>query len=298
MRDAVIIGAGPAGLSASVQLARASIPTTLVERSHIGGLAVNAELIENLVGFPDGINGRELAELMRRQIEKWGIEFINAEAVGIERSDNRFSIKLLDGRLLESKFLIVATGTLAERPNIDGLDKLFEEQKALYELRETPDEWNEIIVIGGGDVAFDYAIGLAKRKKNVKIILRGSPRALGLLVERAVQRGVEVSPERRVRKVYSDGRKVFVLTDSEEFSADGLMIATGRKPNDTLLLPFAPLSVDEWNCHSSVDGLYICGSVRHPSWRRHILIAASDGLTAATDIIRKSNSYGNPCRVR
>ena len=267
---------------------------TLIERSHIGGLALNADLIENLIGFPDGISGKEFTELMRRQTEKWGVETLFSEVVNIEKRTDGFTTTPSDGKSLDSKFLIVATGTLPVEPPIDGLSRLLEEGKAFFEVYKVPEDWKEVLIIGGGDVAFDYAIGLAKRGRKVRIVFRSAPRTLKLLVERARSEGVALS-KGGVEAVSTDGGRVSVRTESDEFSADGLLIATGRRPNDRLLMRFGELVVDERSCHSDIDGLYICGSLRRPSSQRHIVIAAADGLSAASHIIERSN-YGRTAR--
>jgi thioredoxin reductase (NADPH) len=285
--EVVVIGAGPAGVACAVQLARLSIPVVLVERSKVGGLARNASRIENLLSFPNGISGSRFATLLKKQLARWQVPTRISEALNIEKTRDGFSTYLSNGETIRSKFLVLATGTVPRKLGVKGEESLISQKKAFYEVVHTPKKWRKVLVIGGGDAAFDYSITLALRSKKAIILTRKSPRTFPLLVERALAMGIEIVEGVEVKKLAVSEDGVLALSSKEEFFADGLLIAAGRIPNDGLLESFKPISVNFETSETNIEGLYLCGTVHRPSDQRYIAVAASDALLAASCIAKR-----------
>jgi len=179
----VIIGAGPAGLTAALQLQRQGIPPLLLERHKVGGLLNNAHWVENYPGFVEGISGPALVDLFRRQVERLGVMITYEEVIAVEYQDNLFRIGT-NKREIVTKILVAATGTKAKSfppgvlsGKLEG--KIFSEVFPL--LKE---EGKDILIVGAGDAALDYALNLAS-KNQVIILNRGSSvKGLSLLFNR------------------------------------------------------------------------------------------------------------------
>ena len=179
-------GGGPAGLTAGIYAARNKLNTLLIEKAMMGGLAIYAELIENYPGFPDGIGGMELGELMLKQAEKFGLKTLTAEVNGLEIKDKQKIVKTTEGDLT-AKAVIIALGS--ERINLDVPgEKEFVGRGVSYcatcdaaFFRNKP-----VAVVGGGNSAISEAIHLAKFASKVNIIHRRDQlRATPIFVDKA-----------------------------------------------------------------------------------------------------------------
>ena len=160
--DVVIIGAGPAGIAAAIQLKRLGIKAVLFEKDRIGGLLWNANLVENYPGFPDGISGAKLAGLMEKQLENNEVNVTFEEVLAVEHKDGIF-YTYTGNRVFMSDFLIIATGTKALDLNIIDEEikgRVFYDVRQLSALKD-----KDLVIIGSGDAAFDYAINLANNNK-------------------------------------------------------------------------------------------------------------------------------------
>jgi thioredoxin reductase len=276
--EVLIIGAGPAGIAAAIQLMRYDIPFVLLEKERVGGLLWNANLVENYPGFPAGVSGPKLVRLMEKQMERLGVVVTVDAVVQFRRNETGFHVRTLRTEY-RPRYVIVASGT---RPNpcpipvhAEARFKVFGE---VYHL--LAESGKRIIVIGAGDAAFDYALNLTKNRNSVTILNRGREvKCLGLLWERArTEPRIEYRAETPVGRIELDktADRLRVQTEaSESLIADYLIYATGRVPQ----LSFMPDEI----INNNLAGVYFVGDVKNGLYRQ-AAIAAGDGLRAAMEI--------------
>ncbi len=272
LEDVVIIGAGPAGVSAAIQLARFGIKPLVFEKNAIGGLLRNANRIENYPGFPDGIRGLELVELIERQGKKWAINIQYDEVLELDKS---LRIKTRNCEL-RAKFVIIASGT---KPVIfdDFVIPDSAKKSIFYEIYPLRDARScNIAIVGGGDAAFDYAINLSKNN-TIMIFNRSSKiKALPILQSRVSSCSkIQYHDNMSLRKIEQSGagRLRLSFENAEaRFEADALMFAIGRQPE----LGFADNRIESEN-------VYYCGDVRNGDYRQ-LAIACGEGIKAAMQI--------------
>ena len=184
--DVIIIGGGPAGLSAGLYASRARLTSLLIEMGLVGGLITESELVENFPGFPEGISGLELGQLMHQQATKYGLETLLAEVTGIELSGKQKVVKTTKGDFI-AKAVIIASGSERLKLGIPGEEE-FTGKGVSYcatcdaaFFRELP-----VAVVGGGDTAIIEALHLSKFASKVTVIHRRHQlRATRILQEKA-----------------------------------------------------------------------------------------------------------------
>ena len=243
--DAGIIGAGPAGVAAAVQLARHGVTTVVFERGPTGGLLRTAWRVENFLGFPGGISGPDLAGLLDEQLRASGAELVRAEVAALDREDELLVVRT-GGRDVWLRAVIVASGTRPREvtdPEIppDARDRVLREVDELRGMSGA-----HVAVVGGGDAAFDYALGLSE-ENDVTILVRGNcTRCLPLLAARARARErVTVRMRTRVTAVAREPGGPLRLTSLSDggdggsargdLRVDYLVLAVGREPDDGFL---------------------------------------------------------------
>jgi len=283
--DVAIIGAGPAGLSAAMQLKRYGIPALLFEAQQAGGLLVNANLVENYPGFPGGISGPALVHLFQKQAEMAGVCVIPEAVVSLAYAGDRFEVTTAQGSY-SSRIGIIASGTrpLGFAPGLipgEAQDRLFSEVYPLLEVRDA-----QIAIVGAGDAAFDYALNLS-RNNSVAIFNRSElSRCLPLLQKRASAIPcITYHPQTCLIQVKLDGNGRLVLKLESscspwEFTADYLIGALGRRAN----LDFVSADVLRRASQLEKQGrLYRIGDVANGLYRQ-TAIAAGQGLLAAMQV--------------
>jgi thioredoxin reductase len=278
--DCVIVGAGPAGLIAAIQLKRSGHSVLLIEKSRIGGLLRNAKKVENYLGFAGGISGKELSRRLEEQLQSCDVEVVFEEVKEIRKGKDAFAVLASNPSSHEARSVIVATGTLPRKAGIEGEDELAGE-RVFYEPADLPrfNNKKKFLIIGGGDAGFDYAVNLSSQGHSATIMTKSRTSCLLLLKEEAEARGIEVHEHITTKRMKKKGEMVEVAYDEETFTADYVLIAVGREP-------CLPRGVIEQ------EGLYIVGDVKNAS-RRQVHIAAGDGLRAAlhlSDSIRGHRS--------
>ncbi len=287
----IIVGAGPAGIAAGMFLKRAGVELILLDEREPGGLLREANLVENYPGFPGGISGRELASLMVNQMEMLGVRFEKSAVTEVSPKDHSFVVET-DTNTYESDAVIIATGTEPKRIEIDGAREL-EGRRLFYGLSSIGIDdvrGKRVLVLGGGDAAFDYAINMSARENSVTVISRSAASCLPLLLERAEARGVEISEgcasERMVES--SDGVAVECICGGgrKVFEADIVIVAHGREPRlDMLSLELRERIDDsgERPPMTGIEGLFVAGDVVR-GIHRQAAIAAGDGVLAAMHV--------------
>ena len=281
----VIIGAGPAGLAAAMQLCRQGHQPLVLERDRVGGLLWNANLVENYPGFCQGISGPELVSLFQDQAKYLGVRvtFEEARLTGLE--DDLFRIDT-DKRKLSARILVAATGTkpikLPDTIYDSGLERLiFSEVVPLLGCKG-----KKVVIIGGGDAAFDYALNLAEDNQ-VVILNRGEEiKALPLLFDRALahpQITYQSGTELKSAAVDPEGRlQLSILSQGDLKSMDGdyLIAAIGREPEMSFATPSIMKDIDGLKGEGR---LYLIGDLVNGLYRQ-TAIAVGDGIRAAMEI--------------
>lgn len=283
-RQVVIIGAGPAGIAAAIQLKRQSIPFQILERDEVGGLLRNANWVENYPGFPQGINGTGLVQHFQKHLEQWSIH-TQHEAVSTVKWENGLFHIQTNLTSFSCSVLIVASGTQPKpisdiQISPEALDHIN------YEVVPLANEKNKkITIIGAGDAAFDYALNLSGNNK-VTILNRGEKyKCLPLLWDRCNQNpnityysSVEVKSidrENRLLLIYSNGRGM-----NQNMQADHVIFAIGREPN----LGFMDSSIGKQvDILLDKNKLFLIGDVMNGQ-HRQAAISVGDGIRVAMEI--------------
>ena len=282
-----IIGAGPAGIAAAIYLQRVGLEPVLIEKGEPGGLLRNANLVENYPGFPKGVSGSNLARLFMRQLDGLGINVTKARVDKVRRKGAGFVLETDIGDIAADT-VIVATGTRPKKLGIPGESSL-DGRRVFYEVVDMPPEKRkgaEVVVIGGGDAAFDYALNLTDTGHKVTIVSRSRPKCLGLLEERAAREGITVMTGLTPRSVKESADKAVLSCrggdGASDISTDFVLIAGGREPELGVL--DGPLSTGlrlaDGGPGTNIPGLYLVGDVIRGS-HRQTGIAVGDGMLAA-----------------
>jgi len=281
--EVVIIGAGPAGITAAIQLKRYGIPFILLEKDRVGGLLWNANLVENYPGFPAGVSGPKLVGLLEKQMERIEVDVTFDVVLELQANDNIF--RVVSSKIeYRPRYVIVASGTRS-KPfplEIPSKAKRMVFSDVYYLLNEKN---KQVLIVGAGDAAFDYALNLTKNRNSVTILNRGGKvQCLGLLWERAMaEAAIEYRPGTSVSEVGVDEAtgSLTVRTEAgESLEADYLLFAIGRIPQTDFLSP----SVREQESALKAGGrLYFAGDVQN-GLLRQTAISAGDGLRAAMQI--------------
>ncbi len=283
----VIIGAGPAGIAAAIQLQREGIQPTILEKNCPGGLLRSANLVENYPGFPDGIPGNELARLFVRQITDAGIEIRHEEIETLDYCSKEYIIKTDRGEFT-APIVVVASGTEPRKfPDFETIPDI--ENKFFREIIPIIDiENNRIAIVGSGDAAFDYALDLSGAN-DVTIISRGDRhKCLPLLLERAKRSSrIKILTNAKINDILPDNRGLKLICDGPdgqfEFFADKILSAIGRSPE------FGFLSDNLKKNGKSLENagvLYFIGDVANGIFRQ-TAISVGDGIRAAMKIGEK-----------
>lgn len=291
--DVVIIGGGPAGLTAGLYAARDKLKSLLIEKALPGGLITYSERVENFPGFPEGISGLELGELIEQQAKKYGLETLTAEATGVKLDGQQKIITTTSGELT-ARALIIASGSERQKLGIPGETELVGKGVSYCATCDGAFFTDQpVAVVGGGNAALTEALHLAKIAAQVTVIHRRDElRATRILQERAAEEpkikirwntvveAIEGEPlvsRLQLRDVKSG--------EKSSLEVAGVFISIGFTPNtgfvgSLLALDKTGQIVTNQTMETSVPGIFAAGDVRAGSGRQAIT-AAGDGATAA-----------------
>jgi thioredoxin reductase (NADPH) len=286
--EVVIIGAGPAGIAAAIQLKRYNIEPLILEQDEIGGLLRNAHLVENYPGFPEGMSGIDLVALFQKQFKNAGVEVSFEAVLELDYRDGTFFIKT-DSQEVEAIIVVIATGTKPRKLNNikiadDIQSRIFYDIYSIFDIKE-----KNIAIMGAGDAAFDYALSLA-RNNEVVILNRSSQiKCLPLLWERCMKsESIIYMHNITVKEILKkDNNALIACIDNEsneekQFEVDYVIGAIGREPALDFLADKLKKNLETL---TKMSKLYMIGDVRN-GLNRQTAIAVGDGVRAAMEIYR------------
>jgi thioredoxin reductase (NADPH) len=279
-----IIGAGPAGCAAAIQLKRAAIKVVLFEEKNIGGLALNANLIENYLGIAQGVDGLSFGKKMVDHLDSLAIKTVFERVQSISIEKNKIILRTEQTECF-CEYLIIATGTTAKKLQTTGAEEAEKKGLLFYEPVDIPSEklqQAKVVVIGGGDAAFDYSLQLAQKTAKVVILHRRKHfTCLPLLYTRVLaEKNIELIYPKKLLKIVIDNNRqaTFILQDKSEIRTDLLLPAIGRTPNDRLLRDTPKELLNK--------RIYPIGDLVNQHYRQ-IAIATGEGLKTAMQLIEK-----------
>lgn len=292
--DVVIIGGGPAGLTAGIYTARARLKTLLLERLFPGGQILTSPLVENYPGFAQGVSGEAIVNEMVKQATRLGLEIKTETTISIEDYGQDGKVVKTNSGSYKALAIILATGASPSKLNVPGEDKLKGKGVSYCATCDAPlFRDKEVIVVGGGDTAIEDAIFLTTFCRSVKVVHRRDQlRATKVLQERAFQNKkinfiwntvvTEILGQDKVEKVklknVKTGKEVIVPTD-------GIFVGVGLNPNTDIVRGL--VEMDEKNyiltnddMVTSREGIFAAGDCRRRSFRQ-MINACGEGATAA-----------------
>jgi thioredoxin reductase (NADPH) len=291
--DVIIIGGGPAGLSAGIYTSRSRLNSLLIERGVVGGRITDAELVENYPGFAEGVSGAELGQLMQQQAARYGLNTVIAEVTGLELKGKQRVVSTTQGDF-NAKAVIIATGSERGKLGIPGEGELTGKGVSYCATCDAPFfKEKPVAVVGGGNAAISEALHLAKFAAKVIVIHRRNQlRATPIMEEKArAEARIEFIWDTVVEKI--EGEAVVkrlslrqVKTDKKSsLDVAGVFIAVGLKPSTDYLKGVLPLDragyiITNDRMETKVPGIFAAGDIRQHSPRQAIT-AAGDGATAA-----------------
>ncbi len=299
-RKVIILGSGCAGSTAAIYTARANLAPLVLEGHEPGGQLTLTTEVENFPGFPDGVMGPELVDLMKRQAERFGAEYRAERAVAVDFAKRPFTIRT-EERSFEAEAVIVASGASARMLGLESEKRLLGRgvstcatcDGAFFRDRE-------LIVVGGGDTAVEEALFLTKFARRVTVVHRRDQlRASKILADRAAKNAkIAWLWNTVVAEILDDGRNEVsavrlrnVSTGREETrKIDGVFVAIGHDPNTTMLQGQLALDAQGYvivrdGSRTSVEGVFAAGDV-HDHVYRQAITAAGCGCRAAIDAER------------
>jgi len=300
MRDVVIIGSGCAGLTAAIYAARANLNPLLIRGLEAGGQLSLTTLVENYPGFPKGVQGPELIEMMQKQGQAFGAEFKEGDVTGVDLSKRPFTITL-GAEQIEARTVIIASGASAKMLGLESERKLLGHGVSTcatcdgYFFRNRP-----VAVVGGGDTAAEEALFLTRYATQVSVIHRRDELRASKIMQDRMRRNEKINFlwDSAVTDVLDPakgevtGARVKNLKTGDETikNFDGLFIGIGHSPNTTLFR--GQLDMDEvgylktyGGSRTNVPGVFAAGDVQDRTYRQAVT-AAGSGCMAAIDAER------------
>jgi thioredoxin reductase (NADPH) len=290
----IILGGGPAGLTAGLYAARDRLQVLLVEKGVVGGQVLVTDWIDNYPGFPDGLSGSDLVEKMAAQAARFKLETKNGNVIKVELSAATKKLTLESGEELRSQALIICTGARPNKLGIPGEEKFTGKGVSYCATCDGPffrDQ--DILVVGGGDTAIQEADFLTKFARKVRVVhRRDTLRATKILQEKAFNNKriefiwnsnvIAIEGKKEVERVRLRDNK----GKEQEIAASGIFVLIGTIPNNEIL-PLEQLGADAYGfiktddeMHTKVPGVMAAGDIRSKTVRQ-IINGAGEGAVAA-----------------
>lgn len=295
MNDLIIIGSGPAGLTAAIYAARAGLKPIILEGNQPGGVLTTTSLIENFPGFENGIKGPDLMQIMKKQAERFGAQFKTGGVTKVEFEAKSCKI-FFNEEILEARTILVSTGATAKRLNAPGEDRLWGKGVSVcatcdgYFFRQ-----KTVAVIGGGDSAMEEAHFLSDFAAKVFIVHRRDAfRASEVMVERVkANKKISFVLNKEIQEIQGENKvenlvlKDVVSGEISNLKVDGVFLAVGRKPNTEIFQNVLNLDKEGYilttdNIKTSIPGVFVAGDCADRRYRQAI-VAAGFGAMAAME---------------
>lgn len=298
--DLIVVGSGPAGLTAAFYAAREGIDTLVVERGGVGGQAGITERLDNFPGFPEGVSGAEFADRLRAQAERFGVEILSAQDVVAVETDGAYRVvRTGDGNEYRSYAVLLALGSTYRRLGIPGEDDFI---GAGVHFCATCDgafyRGKDVLVIGGGNSAGEEGVFLTKFARSVTIVTRDSGlSASKVVVDKVTEHpAITLLPDTRPTAFTGDGRLSAVTVadtrtgEERSVATDGVFVFIGLTPNTAAVRGLVDLDesgfvLTDAGLQTSVPGVFAAGDVRAGSTKQ-AASAAGEGAAVALAIRR------------
>lgn len=295
MYDTIIIGSGPAGLSAVVYAKRARLNVIVVEKEYMGtGQIAESERVDNYLGLY-GESGFDLGDKFREHAVSLGAEFYEGEVVKIVPENNTYKVVFSDDKILESKTIIYATGANPRKLNIKGEDEFTGRGVSYCAVCDGAFYKDKTVaVVGGGDTALQDAVLLSKTAKTVYLIHRRDEFRANKILQNTVKNTPNIKPVLSAVPLEIIGdKKVSVIrvlqNDTEKLlDVDGVFVAVGTTPNSYLLEGIAEFDSNKYvvaneDGLTSAKGIFVAGDVRTKQLRQ-VVTAVSDGANCVESV--------------
>jgi thioredoxin reductase (NADPH) len=303
--DTVMIGAGPASLTAAIYTCREDIRTVLYEKGVIGGLAAITDWVDNYPGFPKGIAGLELSEGLQKQAERFGAEIRLGEVTDIKPEGDHLVLTTTDGEV-RSRTALIATGSDYKKLNIPGEKEYY--ARGVHYCATCDGAFyrdKRLVVVGGGNSAVQETLFLTKFASHIDLLVRSTIKASDILIEELEKNKDKVTVHLGVTTdeiVGQDGKVVKVVgTDTStnqkvELETDGVFVFVGLLPNTDFVkgkldLDEVGLIKTDLNLETSMKNVFCAGDVRSGATMQ-IASAAGEGATAALMIRKRLEDLG------
>lgn len=299
MKDVVIVGTGPAGLTAAIYAARAALKPLVVEGINPGGQLMVSHEVENYPGFPEPQTGGELMERFRKQAERFGAQFVTGDLTAIERINGGYALTLHSG-IIETKTVIVSTGAQARRLSIPSEPRYY--GRGVSGCATCDGSFFrdlDVLVVGGGNTAMEDALFLTRFAKTVTIVHRRDYfRASAVEVDKAKNNAKikwmipwaieDITGETGVTGVVLKNTQT---GETKDWACDGIFVAIGHDPKTELFKDLVDcddagfIKLQSGSTRTSAPGIFACGDVSDPVYKQAV-VAAGTGCMAALDAQR------------
>lgn len=296
--DVVIVGAGPAALTAAIYTTREDIETLLFERAVVGGLAAVTDKIDNYPGFPDGVEGLKLADGLRAQAERFGAVIEYGEVTGIYDEGEYKRLETTSGDML-ARAVLIATGSDYKKVGCPGEKEYY--ARGVHYCATCDGAFyrdKRLVVVGGGNSAIQEAIFLTRFATHIDLLVRSTIKASDVLqhdLDEYVKKGkITIHLGTTTDEILGENNSVTRVKGTHkgkpvEFPTDGVFVFVGLEPNSQFLKP-TPIRLDEIgfvitdeHLQTSMPGVFAAGDIRSGATMQ-IASAAGEGATAALKI--------------
>ncbi len=294
--DLVIVGAGPAALSAAIYTSREDIETLILEKGVIGGMAAITDQVDNYPGFAEGVSGLDLATALQSQAERFGAKIDFAEVTSLTKANDKLVIIGTSNGEIKARAVLIATGTDWKKLGIPGEDKFF--GRGVHVCATCDGAFyrdKRLVVIGGGNSAVQESIFLTRFASHIDLLVRSEIKASEVLRHELEKHKDKISVHLGVspKEIAGEDKVSYVLCDAPsgetKFECDGVFVFIGLKPT-TGFLRDTSIEIDEYgfiktneDLMTALPGVFAAGDVRSGATMQ-IASATGEGATAALKI--------------